>query len=78
MYFAYFYQNPINWGQADLSPIEACGDRSVIILDGRNTKEEHIDLAREECQKRGYVGFTLNKGECFTRSVITRELERVL
>jgi hypothetical protein len=73
MYFATFYQNPINYGQADLSPIEATGDRSVIILDGRETIPTMHDFALSECAKRGYVGFSIHKGDTFTRSTMIRK-----
>jgi hypothetical protein len=77
MHFACFYQNPVNYGQPDLSPIEACGDRAVIILDGRSKPNTHVDIARRECVKRGYVGFTLHIGEAFTRSSMVRALELI-
>ena len=77
MNFASFYQNPVNYGQPDLSPIEACGDRSVIILDGRENPMSHVTIARTECVKRGYVGFTLHMGKTFTRSSMVRKLELV-
>lgn len=75
MYFACFYQNPVNYGQKDLSPIEACGDRAVLILDGRNSAQTHVDIARVECKKRGYIGFTLHMGPSFTRASNVRKLE---
>lgn len=74
MNFAFFYQNPVNYGQADLSPIEACGDRALIILDGRESPQSHVDIALTECRKRGYVGFTLHRGATFTRSSMVRPL----
>jgi len=75
MYFACFYQKPVNYGQADLSPTEACGDRAVIILDGRSKPQTHVEIARIECAKRGYIGFTLHMGETFTRASNVRKLE---
>jgi hypothetical protein len=77
MHFAAFYQNPVNYGQADLSPIEACGDRAVIILDGRERPATHVSIARTECAKRGYAGFTLHAGATFTRSSLVRDLELI-
>lgn len=77
MHFATFYQNPVNYGQDDLSPIEASGDRSVIILDGRERPTSHVSIARTECVKRGYVGFTLHMGDTFTRASMVRPLELV-
>lgn len=74
MYFASFYQHPVNHGQLDLSPIEACGDRSVIILDGRNTIPTMHDIAERVARKRGYVGFTISRGDSFTRAAVIRKL----
>lgn len=71
MTFAEFYHRGVVTGK----PIPACGDRSVIILDGRNSTKTHVSIAREECRKRGYIGFTLNRGETFVRSHETRKLE---
>lgn len=71
MRFAAFYQNPVNHGQADLSPIEATGDRSVIILDARENLDSQHALCVRECKARGYVGFTINRGDSFTRNVQT-------
>lgn len=73
MYFAQFYQLPVNHGQSDLSPIEACGDRSVIILDGRETLPSMHDTSLIECMKRGYIGFSIHKGDSFTRSAMIRK-----
>lgn len=78
MHFACFYQNPVNYGQSELSPIEACGDRAVIILDGRSNTQAHVTIARRECVKRGYIGFTLHMGETFTRSSNVRTLELIV
>ena len=75
MHFACFYKHPVNYGQADLSPIEACGDRGVIILDGRERATAHVEIARKECAKRGYIGFTLHIGQTFTRASMVRQLE---
>ena len=77
MHFACFYQNPVNHGQSDLSPIEACGDRAVIILDGRERATTNVTIARLECEKRGYLGFTLHMGPTFTRASMVRPLELI-
>lgn len=49
-------------------PVEACGDRAVIILDGRRTVADNVALARSECAARGFVGFQLCRGRTFTDS----------
>lgn len=65
MIYAQFFQ-PSATNKETL--IEACGDRSVIILDGRNSKATHNDLARTEAVKRGYSAYQLMSGATFTRS----------
>jgi hypothetical protein len=42
--------------------IEACGDRSVIILDGRISKKTMGEIAKEECIRRGYVAWQIHQG----------------
>lgn len=49
--------------------IEACGDRAVIILDGRHNLHTNHGIASTECAKRGYLGYQLRIGENFTRSM---------
>ena len=73
MIFAEFYQ----YGCVNKDKlIPACGDRAVIILDGRHNLGDNANLAREECKKRGYKGFKICKGTNFVRDVVTiRELE---
>lgn len=47
---------------------EACGDRSVVILDGRVRSSTLGRIAGVECAKRGYVAWGIFKGDSFTRS----------
>jgi len=42
--------------------VEACGDRAVIILDGRITKKLMGEIAAAECEKRGYVAWQIHQG----------------
>lgn len=42
--------------------IEACGDRAVIILDGRCSKQWMGQIAAEECKKRGFVAWQIHAG----------------
>lgn len=49
--------------------VDAIGDRSVIILDGRWRQSILEKIANEHCAKRGYMGWRLFKGESFTRSL---------
>ncbi len=56
--YARFYQTGLTSGQL----IEACGDRSCIKLDGRQSQLTHEYIAEQECRKRGYVGWVLLRG----------------
>lgn len=62
MYFAEFYQR-------DLSGLisEACGDRSVLILDGRESADKHHAHAIDWAKRHKFIGYKLCKGESFTR-----------
>lgn len=61
MIFAQFYtRSPVSENL-----IEACGDRGVIILDGRNSRGTHHDIATQECYKRGYLAYQLCSGRSF-------------
>lgn len=74
MIYGQFYQKSV------IDPtkiIEACGDRAVIILDGRGTLESNIAFIREECAKRGYVGYSLYRGDTFTRSMPITAIQRI-
>ncbi len=54
--------------------IEATGDRSVVILDGRILESVNIAISRSEMVKRGYLAFQLFRGETFTRSKSISEI----
>jgi hypothetical protein len=43
--------------------VEGCGDRSVIILDGRITKKLMGEISAQECQKRGFVAWQIHQGD---------------
>jgi hypothetical protein len=49
--------------------VEACGDRSVVIIDARLKPRTIGEIAADECKKRGYVAWAIFKGESFTNSV---------
>lgn len=73
MIYAQFYQK----SAISEDTIEACGDRSVIILDGRNTNFTHRSIAEGECKKRGYVAWRLFSGETFTRSIPSSDIHYI-
>lgn len=64
MYYAQFYQRSAIGEEV----IEACGDRSVVILDGRCSKQWMSETAANECKRRGYIAWRIFKGEAFSRS----------
>ena len=61
----------------DGKTIEATGDRSVIILDGRVNRTTHQQWAQEECASRGYMAWQLMKGPRFTDSWPIGEITEV-
>ena len=65
MLYAQFYQRSALDG---ITLVEACGDRAVIILDGRHNSRTNGEIAAEECVKRGYSAWSIHRGESFTRS----------
>ena len=68
---------PPRFSPDHVKPIPACGDRSVLILDARNRMEVSAFAAEKECKRRGYVGFTINEGDSFTRSRLVRPYQGV-
>lgn len=78
MYFIEFYQMSTGYVPGSIPPrfddahkqlIPACGDRSVIVVDGRIKKSSIAELAKNEAVKRGFAGYRVHRGESFTRSV---------
>lgn len=66
---------PPRFDAANMRPIEACGSDGVHILDGRCGMPRCVAVARAECRRRKYVGFTIMTGESFTNSHALRGLE---
>lgn len=74
MYWAQFYQDstgyvpgsiPPRFDPAYVTTIEVCGDRGVLILDGRLSPQNMGIIAARECQKRGFTYWRIFKGEGF-------------
>jgi len=59
-----------------LKLIEACGDRGVIVMDGRCTLS-HRTWAEDECRKRGYLAWQLMRGERFSDAVPISAVEKI-
>lgn len=66
MYYVQYYDNGVVSNQL----IEACGDRAVVILDGRNNINTHHQLAVQMngVRRPKYLAYRLFQGESFTRS----------
>lgn len=73
MYFAQFFHKAVNSDEL----IPACGDRAVVILDGRASRNIHHRNARAICAARGYLAYQLNKGDTFTRCSPISQVIRV-
>jgi hypothetical protein len=76
-----FWQDSTGWNGRDFSgpvvPIEACGDRAIIIMDGRCNLRSAIDTGHTECIKRGYIGFSVYRGDNIRSMREIRKMERV-
>ncbi len=48
--------------------IPGCGDRSVLILDGRNRLETMHHFAKDFARKHGWLAYTINRGDSIIRS----------
>jgi hypothetical protein len=62
--YAQFYRHSVTTNE----PIEACGDRSIVRLDGRQSQLTHEYIAEQECRKRDYTAWALIKGESLLRA----------
>jgi hypothetical protein len=70
MIYAQFYQMSVahHYNAYKSRPVEACGDRAVVIYDARLRLADVVADARQECAKRGFVGFAMMRGESFSRA----------
>ena len=69
---------PPQFSDTARKPIPACGSDSVLKIDGRLNAYNRVRVASDVCLKRGYLGFTLNAGESFTRSREIRKYQSVV
>jgi len=67
MFYVQFFQRAV-WPIGTNDLIEGTGDRSVIILDGRESLSTMHSFSRAQCHRRGYLAWQLFKGPSFTRS----------
>lgn len=56
--------------------VEACGDRGVVIFDGRCTTF-HRTWADDECRQRGYLAWQLMRGERFSTAKPISDIETI-
>lgn len=78
MRFAQFWQMSVNWdGKHPSKPIQAVGDRSVIILDARKALHLSEAVARLECRKRGYIGYSMHEGKSFTEEKTVKKYQAI-
>lgn len=68
---------PPQFSPDHVRPIPALGSDGVAVFDGRWSKEHCAAVARDIARKRGFIGFTLEAGESFTRSRVIRKLELI-
>ena len=68
MRFAQFFHMsvPGEWNNHKSSPIEACGDRSVFILDARNRLVISDADARVFGKRHDFCGYTIHEGKSFS------------
>ena len=76
MLYAQFYRKAFDYHTSTYSDklVEACGDRSVIVYDGRMSRDSIMADAKLEGAKRGFNAVALFKGESFNRSVRITEI----
>lgn len=70
MIFAQFFHKAVTSDEL----IPACGDRSVIVIDGRVVSATKDDIAKTTCKRRGYLAYQLCRGSSFTRSAPIGEI----
>lgn len=61
----------------DRKPIEACGDRAVLVLDARRNLENEVAEVAEVCKKRGFIGFSIHEGRNILDSKEVRKLQLI-
>ncbi len=64
MYFATFFQK----SAISEEIVEACGDRSVLILDGRWCRERHHLHCKVWAETHGFYGYQICKGGSLLRN----------
>lgn len=53
---------PPRFDPAYVMPIEACGDRALIIIDARMRPSDAGRIAAQECRDRGFIGWRMYEG----------------
>ena len=68
---------PPRFEETAVRPIEACGSNGYMRLDARRSKYNNAGIARAECVKRGWLGFSLIVGDALCRTYVYRGYEQV-
>ena len=71
MYFAKFFTHavPNYWNNYETYKIEACGDRAVVVMDGRESMPKMVESMEDWARKHNFSAFQLRKGETINRGV---------
>lgn len=62
--YAQFYTTGVMTGE----PIEACGDRAVLILDARYKFTKYIVTCKRHAKKHGFIGYKFVKADRFIQT----------
>ena len=70
---------PPQFSKDAIRPIEACGDRGMVKLSGARMplNQPTLRVARQECRRRGFVGFSIIAGESLLWATTIRAYEAV-
>lgn len=85
-YFGQFWQKSTGYVKGSVppvfrkdavEPIPACGDRGIVRLSGRQAGA-WVGTLKEECRRRGFIGFSIVSGESLLTAKEIRKYEEVL
>lgn len=71
-YYAFFHHRDLSG-----TLTEACGDRSVISIDGRLSDRNLHAIAADECKRRGFCAYRIHAGDNLARAVPRGKLVNV-
>lgn len=68
---------PPRFEKAAVRPIYCCGSDGIIKLSGQRKNVGAVHVAREECRRRKWIGFTLIRGSSLLNARTVRKYEEV-